>query len=191
MKNIIDTERLSLREFCLDDAAFILELLNTTGWKRFIGDRGIKTTEAAKGYLLNGPLKSYETHGFGLWLVALKETGKAIGMCGLLKREQLDQPDIGFAFLPAHTGKGYALEAAKASLVYAGKQLGISTVLAITKVDNILSISLLKKLGLHFDKIIQLPSNEEELFLFSGPTAVHASAVRRFNGKQSDARLSI
>ncbi len=166
MKIVLETERLILREFNLTDVQFIIQLLNSEGWIKFIGDRNIKTEEQAKEYLLNGPIKSYHENGFGLSLVELKSNSESIGMCGLIKREGLDHPDIGFAFLPEFSGKGYAVEIAKEVMNYAKKELKLSCVMAITLPNNTTSIKLLKKIGLNFDKIFSFPNSTEELLLF-------------------------
>jgi RimJ/RimL family protein N-acetyltransferase len=100
------TERLELVHLTLEDAPFILELVNDPAWLRFIGDRGVRTLAQAEAYLQDGPLASYATHGFGLYLVRRKSDGAPLGMCGLLKRPSLPQPDIGFAYLPQFTGQG-------------------------------------------------------------------------------------
>ncbi|WP_226998827.1 GNAT family N-acetyltransferase [Flavisolibacter tropicus] len=165
MMTLIETDRLIVSDFNLDDAAFIIKLVNSPGWLQYIGDRNIKSPEEARQYLENGPLKSYKQWGFGLYRVALKNTNTAIGMCGLIKREVLDGIDIGFALLPAYEGQGYAYEAAKAVLDYAAKDLGMKRMLAITMVDNAASIKLLQKLGLRFEKMIRL--NDEDLALLA------------------------
>lgn len=162
---IFETSNLLVREFILDDAPFIIELLNSPGWLQYIGDRNIKSIENAETYLLNGPLESYKKNGFGLWNVISKETGTAIGMCGLIKRDTLDFPDIGFAFLPTFAGKGYGYEVAKAALDYGIAILGMNKVLAITLPENTASVKLLQKLGLVFEKEIQM--GDEMLMLFS------------------------
>ncbi|MDQ3278089.1 MAG: GNAT family N-acetyltransferase [Bacteroidota bacterium] len=164
---ILETERLQLRQFTLDDAGFIIELLNSPGWIQFIGDRNVKTREHAVNYLKSGPLKSYVQNGFGLSLVELKDSHNAIGMCGIIKRDNMETPDIGFAFLPAHHGKGYALEIAEATLLYAKETLGISKVAAITKPGNAKSIRLLRKIGLQFVQTFSFPDSSEELLLYS------------------------
>ena len=166
MEKILDTERLTLRTLTLSDASFMLELVNTPGWLEFIGDKKIRNEQDAIGYIQNGPLKSYSTHGFGLWLVELKGSGTPIGLCGLLKRDYLTAPDIGFAFLPAHTGKGYALESVTTTRDYAIKKFAISTLYGITLPHNERSIKLLKKIGLSFDKRIQAPGDPTELHLY-------------------------
>ena len=122
-KIVLETDRLTLRQFTIHDTDFIISLLNSPGWLEFIGDRNVKTQEQATDYLLNGPIKSYHENGFGLSLVELKHPQKPIGMCGLLKREYLEHPDIGFAFLPEYSGKGYAYEIAKATMDYAEAML--------------------------------------------------------------------
>jgi RimJ/RimL family protein N-acetyltransferase len=167
MNYILTTERLRLRELTCEDAGFILELLNTPGWLQYIGDRNVRTKEQAEAYLQNGPVKSYKEHGFGLWLVEATEDGAPIGLCGILKREHLEHPDIGFAFLPAYNGKGYALEAAGATLSHAREVFGIAKVLAIVLPANAASIRLLEKLGLTFVKTFTFPDGKDELFLYS------------------------
>ena len=162
---MLETERLLLREFTTDDTAFILELVNSAGWLQYIGDRNIKSVEQAKAYLENGPIKSYRENGFGLCLVERKDDAKAIGMCGLLKREYLDTPDMGFAFLPEFNGNGYAYEIANATVEYAKNKLKISTVSAIAMANNEKSIRLLEKMGFSFKKTIFLPTGKEELQL--------------------------
>jgi RimJ/RimL family protein N-acetyltransferase len=167
MEYILETERLTLREFTIGDAKFIIQLLNSPGWIEFIGDRNVKTDEQAKDYLLNGPIKSYRENGFGLSLVETKNDKTPLGMCGLLKRDKLENPDIGFAFLPEFTGKGFAYEIAKATMDYAKDVLKMSCVLAITTPTNTASIKLLEKIGLKFKKIFSFPNENEELMLFS------------------------
>jgi RimJ/RimL family protein N-acetyltransferase len=164
---IIETERLFLRRFIPDDSEFILELLNTEGWIRYIGDRNVRTTEQAKSYLENGALKSYETNGFGLNLVQLKANNKPIGMCGLIKRDYFDHPDIGFAFLPDYTGKGYAYEIAERVINYGLNQIQLKKILAITLPENFPSIKLLKKLGFSYEKNFVSADTNEELSLYS------------------------
>lgn len=160
-KTIIETDRLTLRHFTIDDTAFIIRLLNSPGWLEFIGDRHVKTEEQAKQYLLNGPIKSYQENGFGLWLVELKHDKTPVGMCGLLKREYLEDPDIGFAFLPESTGKGYAFEIVKATMHYAKDTLNMQRVLAIAMPSNKSSIRLLEKIGLKFLKNTSSPAGAD------------------------------
>jgi RimJ/RimL family protein N-acetyltransferase len=161
---ILETQRLRLRQFTLDDTTFIIELLNSPGWIEFIGERNVKTEQQAAQYLQNGPLKSYARNGFGLSMVETKD-GQPIGMCGILKRETLENPDIGFAFLPEFTGKGYAYEIANATLAYAINDLKIPNVSAITLPHNIRSIKFLEKIGMKFIKSF-LSEKNEELLLF-------------------------
>ena len=175
MSQILKTERLLLREFQLSDSAFILALLNSPGWLQFIGDRNVKDEHAAKEYLVNGPIKSYKENGFGLWLVETLSDSAAIGMCGIIKRDTLPHPDIGFAYLPEHAGQGYALEAARAVLNFAGNNLQLPIISAITLPDNIRSISLLEKIGLSFNRIIVFPGSREELLLFDNEKKMLAS----------------
>lgn len=149
---VFETERLLLREFTLDDAPFILTLLNDPSFIRYINDKNVRTLEAARQYMRNGPIASYAQNGFGLYLVALKDSQTPIGMCGLLKREELPDPDIGFAFLPDFWGKGFAFESAAAVMNDARERLRLNRVLAIVNHDNDASIKLLKKLGMKFER---------------------------------------
>ena len=162
---ILDTDRLALYEFTLDDAPFVFELMNTPTWIQFIGDRGIKTLEDAKKYILDKLIKSYADNGFGLYLVKLKEENKSIGMCGLVNRPTLDDVDIGFALMPEYEGNGFGYESATAVLKYAKKELNLKKIVAITVSENQNSIKLLQRIGLHFEKMID--SDGEELMLFS------------------------
>ena len=163
---MLETERLLLRRLTVADAPFILTLLNEPSFLRYIGDKKVRTLADAEQYILNGPVASYERNGFGLDLVELKESGTPIGMCGLLKRDQLSDPDIGFAFLPDFWNQGFAFESAATVLKDARERLGLERILAITTPDNEASIKLLQRLGLKFDRVIKW-SNEPELFLHS------------------------
>lgn len=163
---LLETERLILREFTLADAPFIITLLNTPAWIEFIGDRNVHSVKDAENYLTNGPMKSYSENGYGLCCVLIKDTPEPIGMSGVIKRNGLENPDIGFAFLPEHNGKGFGYEIAKAILRYADEVLKFPAVDAITNDHNQSSIGLLKKLGFSFSKEITLPGSDEVLLLF-------------------------
>src|SRR6478736_798769 len=117
--SLIITDRLCIRKFGLEDAPFILELVNDPDWLKFIGDRNIHSIEDAKNYIVNAPITSYSRYGFGPYLVALKESGLPIGMSCLIKRDTLKNVDIGYAFLKEYRGKGFALEAVSATQKYA------------------------------------------------------------------------
>ena len=121
---VLETERLILRQLSIDDAEFIFELVNDPSWLRYIGDKGVRHLDDARQYILNRPVESYERNGFGLYLVALKASGTPMGMCGLVKRATLPEPDIGFAFRPDYWSKGYAFESAAAVMSYAKEKLG-------------------------------------------------------------------
>jgi len=167
--NVIETQRLALREFRLDDAAFILELLNEPGWLRFIGDRGLRTLEAARGYLVKGPMAMYARLGFGLWAVQRTADATLLGMCGLIRRDGLDDVDIGFAFLERHQGRGYAFEAASAVMAHASGTLGLRRIVGITDADNVASIRLLERIGLGFERMVTLPGQDEAIKLYATP----------------------
>ena len=164
---VLETGRLTLREIVDDDAPFILELLNDPSFIENIGDRGVRSLDDARAYIRNGPVTSYGHHGFGLWLVELKQGAVPIGMCGLLRRDVLDDVDIGFAYLPAFQSKGYGFEAARAVLDYARDGLRLQRVVAIVNADNEASARLLEKLGMSFERMVQPFPEEPPLRLFA------------------------
>ena len=166
--NVIETERLSLRELSEADAAFILELLNDPGFIRFIADRGVRTPEAAARYIEERFVESYRQHGFGLWLVETKDEGVPAGICGLLKRgAPVPGVEVGYAFLPPFRSRGYAFEAASAATAYARDVLKLPRLYAVVNPDNEASIRLLEKLGLRFERMVRLAGEETDIKLFS------------------------
>lgn len=170
---VLETDRLILRWLSPDnDAAFILDLLNDPSFVRFIGDKGVHTIDDARKYILNGPVASYKQFGFGLYAVELKEGKVPIGICGVLKRDTLPHPDIGFAFLPAYWNQGYAYESAAAAMTHARDILGLDQILAITTPDNEASVKLLAKIGFRFERMIKLSEDADEVRLFSSANGV-------------------
>ncbi len=163
---LLETERLIFRELTDDDAAFIFELVNEPSFVHNIGDKGVRNLADARNYILDGPVASYEECGYGLWLVELKETGESIGICGLVKRDSLPDPDIGFAFLPQFWSQGYAFESAAAVKKYSGDTLGINRLLAVTNPDNVGSIHLLEKIGFRYEGMIRLADDAPEIKLY-------------------------
>ena len=174
----LETERLRLRRVGLEDAPFILMLVNDPDWLRFIGDRGVRTLADARGYIRSGPVKMYETFGFGLYAVEPKRGGAPIGLCGLIKRDALPEPDLGFAFLPAWRGQGYAREAALAIVEEARTTLGLPRILAITSLDNTRSIKLIERLGFIFEKVIKLSDTDPGTRLFALRLSAGSAASR-------------
>lgn len=164
---VLETERLILRRLTVEDNGFILELLNDPSWLRFIGDKGVRTVDAARDYILQSLVAMYERLGFGLYLTELKSDGIPIGICGLIKRDSLKDVDIGFAFLPQFRGKGYAYESASAVMAYGKKTFGLNRLLAITSPDNDASARLLKKLGFNFERMVKLSADSAEVSLFA------------------------
>lgn len=147
MKPVCETERLTIRQLNTDDVEFVVRLLNEESFIRYIADKQVRTTDDAVNYLRNGPISSYNNYGFGLNLVLLKGSNVPIGMCGLLKRDELDYPDLGYAFLPEFWGKGYAREAAVSVLREEMARYSLDVVQAVTLPDNLSSNELLKKVG--------------------------------------------
>jgi RimJ/RimL family protein N-acetyltransferase len=164
---ILETERLRLRTLDQNDAVFYLALVNTPGFIEFIGDRGIRSVEAAAQAIADGPMAMQAKLGHSIYLVEDKETGEPLGMSGLIKRDTLDNADIGYAFLPEHFGKGYAFEAAQAVLEHARRDVGLTRLLAITSPGNVASIGLLEKLGLRLKKVVHLTPEDRGTNLYS------------------------
>jgi len=162
---IVKTRRLTIRHLQTGDAAFILELVNQPAWLEHIGNKKVYCLDDAKNYILNGPVAMYREHGFGLFLVENNISRQALGICGLIKREILESPDIGFAFLPEHWRRGYAFEAANAVIDDAHKRLNIKVILAIATQQNQASINLLGKLGFEFQEKMQ--DNNKELNIYT------------------------
>ena len=164
---ILRTERLILRHLTEDDAPFILQLLNEPGFVDNIGDRGVRDLDGARRYITEGQGASYQKYGYGLWATVLRETGETIGICGLVKRDGLEDADVGYAFLESTWGKGYAREAAAATVAHARDIIGLTKVVAITKPTNTGSIRVLGKIGMKAAGMIKIPGYEEESAYFT------------------------
>jgi RimJ/RimL family protein N-acetyltransferase len=165
--NVIETERLNLREMSEADAEFVFEILNDPGFVRFVGDRGVRTHEAAARYINERFVESYRQNGFGLWLVETKDEKARAGICGLINRGALPGIEVGYAFLPPFRSKGYAFEAASAATVYARDVLRLSRLYAIVNPDNAVSIRVLEKLGMSYERPVRLTGEESDVSLFS------------------------
>jgi [ribosomal protein S5]-alanine N-acetyltransferase len=163
---VIETDRLTLRFASIEDAEFILELLNDPDWLKFIGDRSVTTIEQARDYISQNFVRMYEDIGFGLYLVETKDRNP-IGICGLVKRDYLQDIDLGFAFLPKYRRNGFAFEAADAVIKFAKQKFGVKRFVAITSQDNENSIKLLKNLGLQYEQSLMPPDQEEQVKLFA------------------------
>ena len=164
---VLETERLILRRLTVEDGEFMLELLNDPSWLRFIGDKGVRTLDDARDYILKSLVAMYERLGFGLYLTELKGEGIPIGICGLIKRDSLEDVDLGFAFLPKFRGQGYAYESAFAVMAYGKRTLGLNRLVAITAPDNHGSARLLEKLGFKFERMVKLSDDSAEVSLFA------------------------
>lgn len=165
---ILETGRLELSHLDPEtDAEFIVRLLNEPSFLQYIGDKGIRTIEDARQYIITGPARSYQENGFGLYRVGLKQSGVPIGISGIIRRDTLPDPDIGFAFLPEYWNQGYAYESAAAVMKYAGAELQLDRILAITTPDNEASAKLLGKIGLRFDRLVKLSDDAAEIRLFT------------------------
>jgi RimJ/RimL family protein N-acetyltransferase len=161
---VLQTERLALRWLDAGDASFILQLVNEPLWLKYIGDKGVRTLQDAQNYISNGPAAMYMRLGFGLYLVELKDGAKPLGICGLIKRESLEDVDLGFAFLSDFWGRGYAYEAAAGTMSYARTTLGLGRIVAIVSPDNHPSAKLLEKLGFHFERMVDSGGDDLSLY---------------------------
>ena len=163
---ILKTKRLYLRRLIRDDAEFILQLLNEPSWLEFIGNKNVDNLNDAKKYIELAPMNMYERYGFGLFLVCALETSVPMGLCGLIKRDNFDDADLGYALLPEFWNKGFALEAVESVLKYAKNTHHLSRILALSKSSNAPSIKLLNKVGFEFDRDLKLIENEENLQIY-------------------------
>ena len=166
---LFETDRLSVRRFTLDDAPFVLRLLNEPLWHRYIGDRGLRTVDDAREYLRSRLLAHYEAHGFGSYHVTLRETGEPVGLTGLIQRQGLDAPDLGYAVLEAHHGKGLATEVARATLAHARGDLGLGRVVAFIDADNVASRRVLEKVGMRPDGTYLVEGEAVPCLLYATP----------------------
>lgn len=163
----ISTERLTIRPLTLEDAAFIVTLVNDPDWLRFIGDKAVHSEDDARRYLAAGPLAMYGLHGFGLCAVERNSDRSTIGMCGLIRRDGLQDVDIGYAFLPDARGQGFALEAAQAVLEHGLSTIGIGRIVAITDPDNAASTRVLERIGMRFERHMHLKDNAKRVALYA------------------------
>ncbi len=164
---ILETERLRLQWFTLDDTPLMYAIWNDPAFIRFVGDRGIRTLDMAKTAMRDGPLHFYEAYGYGPFRVIRRADGFDAGVCGLYRRDNLDAPDIGFAFLPDYRGAGFGYEASRAVLQHARDDLQLATVTAIVSPQNSASIRLLLKLGLRYERAVRMPGDDEDVSLYS------------------------
>jgi len=167
MLNRLETDRMVVRRLTTEDAEFMLDLLNQPSFHRFIGDRGVKTLDQARTYIEERAIAGYEKNSFGPFAVELKKDGSVIGIVSLLDRDELEDVDIGFAFLPAHWRQGFALEASSALMEYAFSDLGLDRIIAVTQTDNIASIKTLEKMGLAYEGVVRLAAEGPDLQLYA------------------------
>ena len=163
---ILNTERLELGWLTPDDTPLMLAVWNDPAFIRHVGDRGIRTLEQAREAIEAGPLRLYEAYGYGPFRLRRREDSADLGICGLFRRPNLDEPDIGFAVLPEFCGQGFGFEASAAVLEHARDTLGLSCVTAIVSAQNEASIGLLEKLGLHYDRQVRMPGDDHDVCLY-------------------------
>lgn len=162
----LETQRLTLRYLTIDDAELMLAIWNDPAFVRYVGDRGVRTIESAQEAMRQGVLKLYEEHDYGPFRIAVRDTGEAIGICGLFHREGLDDPDIGYATLPEYCGRGYAYEAACAVIDDSAARLAIERLIAIISPQNSASIGLIGKLGFEFERMHRMPGSDDDIGIY-------------------------
>jgi ribosomal-protein-alanine N-acetyltransferase len=172
---VCESPRLQIRHMRLGDAEFLCRQLNQPSWLLHIGDRGVRSAADAERYIESRILEQYSALGYGMYLVQLKATGAPLGLCGLVKREFLPDPDLGFALLEEHWGQGYAVEAASAVVEHARRALGINRLLAITSATNERSGKVLARIGFRLDNDSFLTPQGERLRLYSAEAGSLAS----------------
>jgi len=160
---MLHTDRLKILKLSYDDCEFIFRLLNEPAFKKYIGDRGVRTLDDAREYLRKGPINSYAINGFGLFLVCRKNDEMPLGICGLVKRDHFEVPDLGFAFLEQFWANGYARESSLAVITHARQQLGLRRIIAVASKDNESSLALLGKLGFLFETMVRMPGESEDI----------------------------
>jgi RimJ/RimL family protein N-acetyltransferase len=163
----LETARLRLRRQTPDDAPFLLALLNDPDFVRHVGDRGVRDLDQARAYLEAGAIASYAAHGFGLWLIERKADGAPLGVCGLVKRPQFEDADVGYALLPAFRGQGYAGEALDATLARARSAYGLARLIAVVSPGNAPSRALLERRGFAFERMVRMAPGEDEILLLA------------------------
>ena len=163
---MLETSRLSLRKITLEDVGLMLAVWNDPAFIRYVGDRGIRTTDDAREAMESGALALYERYGYGPYRVALKDSDTPIGICGLFRRDGLETPDLGYSTLPEFCGRGYAFEAAVAVINYARAQLSIDCLIAIISPENAASIGLIRKLGFEFERMHTMPGDDHEVRIY-------------------------
>ena len=164
---VVDTERLQLTRLSYAHCEFIFGLVNEPSFKQFIGDKEVHSLEDARRYLREGPIGSYEEHGYGLFLVSVRESAMPAGICGLVKREEFDDPDLGFAFLKRFRRLGYASESARAVLEHGFDELGLRRIIAMADPDNEPSVRLLQTLGFVYERKVRMPEDDYDINLYS------------------------
>ena len=160
---MLDTDRLKISKLSYGDCDFIHTLVNEPAFKRYIGDRGVRSLDDAREYLRKGPISSYSNNGYGLFLVCRKDDGIPLGICGLVKRDHFAFPDLGFAFLKQYWAKGYACESSRAVITHARQRLGLRHIIAVASKDNDSSLGLLEKLGFQFEEMIRMPGETKDI----------------------------
>lgn len=175
-ENPRETGRLRLKRLTLDDAGLMLAIWNDPAFIRHVGDRGIRTLDQARTTLEESAFRLYSEYGYGPYRVALKTDDTAVGICGLFRREGLDEPDIGFSTLPEHCGRGYAYEAACAVIEHARKDLGLQRLTAIVSPENGPSLSLIHKLGFAFERMHRMAGDEDDVAIYARPLGVPGDA---------------
>ncbi|MFT6051416.1 MAG: ribosomal-protein-alanine N-acetyltransferase [Halioglobus sp.] len=162
----LQTPRLIIEPLNTHDAAITMAILNDPDFIAYVGDRGVRSLEDAKSYIVDRLLPHYQEHGYGMTAVRRRDNGETIGMCGLVNRDSLNYIDIGYAFLPSARGEGFALEACQAVMEMGKKEVGLNELAAIISPQNKASQALAVKLGMVLDCMVRLEPGEDEICLY-------------------------
>ncbi|WP_193166368.1 GNAT family N-acetyltransferase [Microbulbifer hainanensis] len=164
---MLETERLLLRKFTLDDAEEYFQLNANADVVRYTGQAPFTSVDEAVAVLKSAPLRDYQIHGFGRLACINKRSGRLIGFCGLKYLAELDEIDIGYRFLPEFWGRGLATESSLPVMEYGRNVLGLKRIIGLVEPDNIGSVNVLKKLGLAFERKVSLDPAETEMDLYA------------------------
>ena len=178
---VFETDRLRARPFVEADAAFVLDLVTQPSWRANIGDRGVRTADDARAYIVDRLRPSYASHGFGFWCVE-RTDGTALGLCGIVQRPTLSAPDLGFAFRPAFWGNGYAREAAAETVRVARDVYDLASLCAVVTPENAPSIRVLESVGMRYQRTVRMPGDDADVSLYGRSLDRPLDAARAAHG---------
>jgi ribosomal-protein-alanine N-acetyltransferase len=154
MHAIVETERLILRRFTLDDLDAFHALGTDPELIRYVGNAPFASREAARECLINAPLTDYDVHGYGRFACVWKASGAVIGFSGVKYLADMEETELGYRFLRPYWGMGLATESARASIDFARDTLGLKRLIGLAHEDNHGSAAIMNKLGFAVERQI-------------------------------------